>query len=36
MFLMAFFVNALGIDARNIIWGITKCPRVDATSETSN
>ena len=26
----------LGIHARNILWGMTKCPRVDATSETSN
>ena len=26
----------LGIHARNILWGMTKCPRVDDTSETSN
>ena len=26
----------LGIHARNILWGMTKCPRVDDTSKTSN
>ena len=26
----------LGIHGRNILWGMTKCPRVDDTSETSN
>ena len=25
----------LGIHARNTLWGMTKCPRVDATSENS-
>ena len=35
MVLMAFLL-LLVIHARNILWGMTKCPRVDATSETSN
>ena len=35
MVLMAFLLM-LGIHARNIFWGMTKCPRVDDTSETSN
>ena len=26
----------LSIHARNILWGMTKCSRVDATSDTSN
>ena len=30
------FLLMLGIHDRNILWGMTKCPRVDATSETSN
>ena len=35
MVLMAFLLM-LGIHARNILWGMTKCPRVDDTPETSN
>ena len=35
MVLMAFLFM-LGIQARNILWGMTKCPRVDETSETLN
>ena len=35
MVLVAFLLM-LGIHAKNILWGMTKCPRVDATSETSN
>ena len=26
----------LDIHARNVLWGMTKCPRADAKSETSN
>ena len=26
----------LGIHARNVLWGMTKCPRVDDAFETSN
>ena len=33
MVLMAFLLM-LSIHARNILWGMTKCPSVDATSET--
>ena len=32
MVLMAFLLM-LGIHARNILWGMTKCPKVDDTSE---
>ena len=35
MVLMTFLLM-LGIHARTILWGMTKCPRVNATSETSN
>ena len=35
MVLMAFLLM-LGIHAENILWGMTKCPRADDTSETSN
>ena len=35
MVLMAFLLM-LGIHARNNLCGVTKSPRVDATSETSN
>ena len=30
------FLLMLGIHARIILWGMTKCPRVDAKSEISN
>ena len=30
------FLLMLGIHAINTLWGMTKCPRVDATSETLN
>ena len=32
----ANFLLMLGIHARNVLWGMTKCPRADATSESSN
>ena len=35
MVLMAFLLM-LGIQAKTIRWGMTKCPRVDDTRETSN
>ena len=35
MVLMAFLFM-FDIHARNILWGMAKCPRVDDTSETSN
>ena len=35
MVLMVFLLM-LGIHARNILLGMTKCPRVDDMSETSN
>ena len=31
-----YFLLMLGIHARNILWGMTKCPRMDGTSETLN
>ena len=30
------FLLMLGIHARNILWGMTMCPRLDDTCETSN
>ena len=35
MILMAFLLM-LGINAKNILWGMTKCRRVDDTYETLN